>query len=64
MPMLIRDRSKGAHQLLQLKYGMLNILSSPKIMYSFDDPPPLLQIYFGFIGSKKSSSGGGHLLFV
>ena len=35
MPMLIRDRSKGAHQLLQLKYGMLNILSSPKMMYYF-----------------------------
>ena len=35
MPMLICDRSKGAHQLLQLKYGMLNILSSPKMMYSF-----------------------------
>ena len=39
MPMLTRDWSKGAHQLLQLKYCMLNILSSPKRMYSFLYPP-------------------------
>ena len=55
MHVLIRDQSLRAHQLVQLKYGMLNfcILAQSDAYFLIF---PLLQICLGFMGSKKQSA--------